>query len=182
MFQCPNCRAYTDLSAEVDDSNELYEDELEAAPQITRDQPLSEYPNDASPSGGGNAATESRSVEVEMVDVSDDERLAAVANNLALNHVESRGANENNETRRETGNPGSTHDPGQDGREYIQRSPNINIPNRSPSGQISSPTRNHLTPLQPGQSNNNNGAFEDNPLTPRNDSGPLAFDGRAGRI
>lgn len=32
MFQCPNCRAFTDLSAEVDDSNDVVENEEAKGP------------------------------------------------------------------------------------------------------------------------------------------------------
>ena len=35
MFQCPNCRAYTDLSAEVDDSNDAEEAAEEEVPAIS---------------------------------------------------------------------------------------------------------------------------------------------------
>ncbi|EEP80193.1 conserved hypothetical protein [Uncinocarpus reesii 1704] len=43
MFQCPNCRAYTDLSADVDDTNDLG-DESQMEPVHCRDQPAASQP------------------------------------------------------------------------------------------------------------------------------------------
>lgn len=61
MFQCPNCRAYTDLSAEVDDTNESEKDEregLDAPAAVTAAAPADPQPESArvTPSPGADPA------------------------------------------------------------------------------------------------------------------------------
>lgn len=66
MFQCPNCRAYTDLSAEVDDSNDFEGEDTEQKSSAAEDKPTSSseeiqtesHPN---PAGSNHAANHSLS-------------------------------------------------------------------------------------------------------------------------
>ncbi|EFE42375.1 FHA domain protein [Trichophyton verrucosum HKI 0517] len=49
MFQCPNCRAYTDLNAEVDDSNDPYEDKIHPSPNTQQQQQQPQQPQQPQP-------------------------------------------------------------------------------------------------------------------------------------
>ncbi|KMU81987.1 dma1 [Coccidioides immitis RMSCC 3703] len=63
----------------------------------------------------------------------------------------------------------------------IARTPNIDIPRRNFSRTVDQATQNRLA-ASTGASPIVRDNFEDCPLTPRNDLGPLALDGRAGRL
>ncbi|GLA06048.1 hypothetical protein AnigIFM60653_006569 [Aspergillus niger] len=164
MFQCPNCRAYTDLSAEVDDTNDFDEEDekkdtpedkqdttdasrsqtnspqLEAQPAPSGDEPR----QDNLPAEAGLAAN-IESMRLQDTDASDDARRprAPTSNNDAAP------ANADNEV---------------PGWQSVTQSPNALQTRQS-----------HLRADTPVRSESS----DDNPLTPLNDSGPLALDGRA---
>lgn len=171
MFQCPNCRAYTDLSAEVDDSNDPY------------DTPPTGAANGISTSETTNGVLSNPGVNP-LNSALDDANLAAMAEHLNL---QSGGT-----SRRADDNPSSNHvdgpvtvntseEPGTPERRTT-RGPNIVIPDSgSPATHLavsSQSNRRHPTGSETPVSDH----MEDGPLTPRNDSGPLAFDGHAGRL
>lgn len=154
IFQCPNCRAYTDLNAEVDDSNDMVDDEpkensLDVAPS---EQPRSQT---QSPARG----TDDPTGREETPEQSDNELpveagLAVNIENMRLHGEDTPGA--------QTPTPTSALNPNN-----VPRSASVNVP----GSQSASPS------AATGQSRPTQ---EDNPLTPRNDSGPLAFDGWTG--
>ncbi|KAK2801514.1 hypothetical protein FQN50_007730 [Emmonsiellopsis sp. PD_5] len=175
MFQCPNCRAYTDLSAEVDDSNDPFEDEAAAEPPNSRDQPVQDTvsPNNLTPPRLPNS-TAGRLSPSSANRPSDDDRLAAAMRNVNI---------EANSSRPRTADRSNAQINGADGASECSRSPNIDIPNNwSPHNQSLRAQAARRQSLQQGEAAGGNEMFEDNPLTPRNDFGPLAFDGRAGRL
>lgn len=160
IFQCPNCRAYTDLSAEVDDSNDMVDEEPKesensldiAAP--SEQQPRSQTQSPAQGTSSGDPP------ERETPEQSDGELpmeagLAVNIENMRLHGEETPGA--------QTPTPTPALNP-----DNVPRSASVNVPgsqSASPSAAVTGQSR-------PAQ--------EDNPLTPRNDSGPLAFDGWTG--
>ncbi|KAK2754485.1 hypothetical protein FQN54_006885 [Arachnomyces sp. PD_36] len=178
MFQCPNCRAYTDLSAEVDDSNDSYEAPPTAPPNGL---PASESTNGVLSNGDLNPPRPGL----------DDANLAAMTEHLNL---QSGGT-----PRRSDDNPSSNHadgpvtintsstseEPGTPERRTT-RGPNIVIPDSgSPATHLAvssqSTGTNRRLPTR-SETPVSSDHMEDGPLTPRNDSGPLAFDGHAGRL
>ncbi|KAL1966889.1 hypothetical protein VTN77DRAFT_3854 [Rasamsonia byssochlamydoides] len=164
MFQCPNCRAWTDLSAEVD-SNDSDDEEKREASKPNR-EPAPEAPQNNSEESHPQANG------VSQGHPSDDADLAAITENMRL---EERGT-----PGQEAGNPDSANNTTQEDATSNSRSANIPIPARSsptgtPSGASRQSQRRSDTPA-------NAETFEDNPMTPRNDNGLLAFDGRAGRL
>ncbi|KAK2741297.1 hypothetical protein FQN55_008394 [Onygenales sp. PD_40] len=180
IFQCPNCRAYTDLSAEVDDSNDPFEDAAAAEPPNSRDQPVQDtvFPNNLTPPGLPTS-TEERLSPSSANRPSDDDRLAAATRNMS---IEANG-NSNSNSRPRTADRSNAQVNGTDGASECSRSPNIDIPNNwSPHNQSLRAQAARRQPLQQGEAAGGNEMFEDTPLTPRNDFGPLAFDGRAGRL
>lgn len=149
MFQCPNCRAYTDLNAEPDDSPDV-EDTATATPGKSIDSSVRVghgSSNDEPGQPEETPASENANMSaIESENAADDE-LAARTDNLNI--------------REDSINSG-------------ERTPNIDIPN---AGRIQ-------LNRSAGSSNlgaTANGSLEDCPMTPRNDLGPLALDGRAGR-
>lgn len=157
MFQCPNCRAWTDLSAEVDDSDDEQRSTRRELPSGTpQNNPENEETRESHPLQE-NGASQGQS--------SDDADLAAITENMRL----------------EAENPdaGTTQD---EPTASNGRSANIPIPTRlSPTGTLSGASR-HGQSQRRSDTPGSTETFEDNPMTPRNDNGPLAFDGRAGRL
>lgn len=159
MFQCPNCRVWTDLNAEVDDTVEIEEDgqpELEsksADPEDGNDTATAPDDSAAGPAQADREATEPNDLAaiVETMDLEDRSTPMQDAEN----------PDSGNNSTAETGTPD----------ESTGRSANIPIPTSS-SIRVRPPSPESCGPE----------AFEDNPMTPRNDSGPLALDGRTGRF
>ncbi|PGH27678.1 hypothetical protein AJ80_00693 [Polytolypa hystricis UAMH7299] len=170
MFQCPNCRAYTDLSAEVDDSNDAYEEEATTEPPNARDQPVSECPINATPPRDGGPPVNEAEPPADRSRQPNVDQLTAATNSLALERTPS--PNRTGTTLQAASTEAT------DG---IPRSPNINIPSRSPPDEGSRLTQNRVSAIA-SDTLQASTMFEDNPMTPRNDLGPLAFDGRAGRL
>jgi hypothetical protein len=158
MFQCPNCRAFTDLSAEVDDSNDLEEKR--------------EKQTEGQPSNDSGEQAESEAISVSETNGTGEpqDQLEELAEENLVNDVQNLHLQDDQQTddTRSTASPApnsSTDD--------LARSANTNIPGWQPTQPLSVPPRqSHLRSETP--------TSDDNPLTPRNDSGPLAFDGRAG--
>ncbi|KAL2000529.1 hypothetical protein VTN02DRAFT_2969 [Thermoascus thermophilus] len=171
MFQCPNCRAYTDLSAEVDDSNDFDdEQDKDAAPGNHE-----EAKPDANPPGPetNHTAEESSPPEngAHQAILADDADLAAITEHMRLE--ERRALADAQDA--QSSNPGPEDSAG-----GVERSANIDIPNGQSSNPLSNALHGHQGQLR-GDTSGHAETFEDNPMTPRNDSGPLAFDGRASR-
>ncbi|KAJ5370628.1 E3 ubiquitin-protein ligase DMA2 [Penicillium cataractarum] len=178
MFQCPNCRAFTDLSAEVDDTNDVVENDEGKAP--TEATPT----NDAAESASGtqpavtaqattNGAEEQQPTPLEPHTEEPD--FVTDVENLHLqdDNDEASGSGIDMEDGRSSDSqaPSTSHDD-------LARSATISIPGFQPTQPLNVPAARqpHLRADTPGRSETS----DDNPLTPRNDSGPLAFDGRAG--
>ncbi|PGH03547.1 hypothetical protein GX51_03972 [Blastomyces parvus] len=210
MFQCPNCRAYTDLSAEVDDSNDPFEDEAHPEPPNSRDQPVQNYPDNDNNNNSNPTTNSARNSTGERPSSSaanghhrpstpDQDRLAGavdminldetpIAAPLAENGTTRRVSSNGNANANANGNVnggsdvvmtnGISEGPTSGIGEALSRSSNIDIP------QCLRPADGRRGPLPHGDGDGGGGGndmFEDTPLTPRNDFGPLAFDGRAGR-
>lgn len=182
MFQCPNCRAYTDLSAEVDDSNDSYE----APPSITTNG-LSV--GDASGGGGLLANGDARHSTGNIFNTPrpglEDANLAAITEHLNLQAGgTSTGIEDNPRPNRSDNDPVTLNvsEGSSSPDRRIQRSPNLAIPDPgSPVTHLAVTSQNRRIPAR-SETPVSTEPLEDGPLTPRNDSGPLAFDGHAGRL
>lgn len=174
MFQCPNCRAFTDLSAEVDDTpdhpetNENAEkgddENNEAVPAENAEQPSAETDSHANGvvTNGVTQPDEQHEpipeetdlgTDVENLHLQDDNRLDA-----------------DTEDSRSSGSPAPNTS-----NDDLARSATSNIPGWQSTQPLNVPGPSRLRADTPGMSETS----DDNPLTPRNDTGPLAFDGRA---
>ncbi|KAJ5152180.1 Zinc finger RING-type [Penicillium capsulatum] len=169
MFQCPNCRAFTDLSAEVDDSNDYEGGEQEKGESVAPAD--SEAPGaaaqavaDASATNGDErppSALESHPEETDLV--TDVENL----------HLQ-----DDQRPEVDTEDTGSSASPAPNGSsDDLARTAASNIPGWQPTQPLNVPAGSaRLRADTPVRSETS----DENPLTPRNDQGPLAFDGRAG--
>jgi hypothetical protein len=151
MFQCPNCRAYTDLSAEVDDTNDTVENDAPSGPPSARDHPVQGPPAATTLS---RAVTAQEPISTTAAATSGDV-LAAAVSNMSLSEVQAQELTANQ-----------------------RRTPNMDIPNQRQTQPGEAGTNNRSDLESPGIGD----TFEDCPLTPRNDLGPLALDGRAGHL
>lgn len=175
IFQCPNCRAYTDLSAEVDDSNDPVEEEpkenaLETVatnaeqPRSGTQSPALENVHQANSEASGQLGS----------DLPFEAGLAVNIENMRLHDGDSPLAQTENTPSANFPTPSPTSNP-----DNVPRSANVDIPgsqstSRTPSTLLTRPAQ--LRSDTPGRSE----LSDDNPLTPRNDTGPLAFDGWTG--
>jgi hypothetical protein len=171
MFQCPNCRAWTDLSAEVDDSMEFDEESAKEDADATEIKPdaTGDVNGDATNNANADAPGEQQQAAVQTngENVTNAGQLAAIAENLHLGE-------ETNTPMQDAENPDGASITSNGPVSSNSQSANIPIPNGSSShGNQSNPRSD--TPA-------NHETFEDDPMTPRNDSGPLALDGRAGHL
>lgn len=249
MFQCPNCRAYTDLSAEVDDSNDYEDKEVRESShedQATPEEPRSEHeehqenqenqetqepqepqdePNAPAAPGTGALLSELGTPQPEREQSDRGEPPAPEASRPPSQGLEteaqqpSTNGTNSFEERRPPAAQGSISHPELPLRMTTLSSPSLDEalaisfeglhlhrtrtatetedspnPPEAPSTNGDVPSHSHLdvpgwqsisphvrqalhrsdTPVRSESSE------ETNPLTPRNDSGPLAFDGRAG--
>ncbi|KAJ5952560.1 uncharacterized protein N7479_010973 [Penicillium vulpinum] len=166
MFQCPNCRAFTDLNAEVDDSNDSEE---KREKESTEDRTSNDSGEQLETEGPSVVET-NNSMEgppEQLGDLAEEENLV---NNVESLHLQD---DQHTDDTRSSASPApnsSTDD--------LVRSATINIPGWQPTQPLSVPSgrQSQLRTDTPVRSETS----DDNPLTPRNDSGPLAFDGRAG--
>lgn len=188
MFQCPNCRAYTDLSAEVDDSNDY--EEVEQKPKTTPEekkdsgelggeQPPAETNSSSSniPSSNTSSSGSNRSSDVPRHSEDRFSTSLPMEAGLAANIENMRFDLRDEPTEAAEESPRST-DPSLT-ISTTDRSANSDVPGwqaiaRTPSAVHCQQA--HLRSDTPVRSDSS----DENPLTPLNDSGPLAFDGRAG--
>lgn len=165
MFQCPNCRAYTDLSAEVDDSNDY--EEVEQKPASTeeqRDSSQDRRSETRTPQLENNPTPETSNSSQESVDAQPNSlpATAGLTHDVEIMHL-----NENSASRELDDETPRAADPSL----VVTGSIGIPVPTAS-ALQCRQAQLRADTPVRSESS-------EDNPLTPRNDSGPLVFDGRA---
>ncbi|EEQ31165.1 hypothetical protein McanMca71_005667 [Microsporum canis] len=186
MFQCPNCRAYTDLNAEVDDSNDSYEDKTKPAsnnntsrlpPQQPLDNNTNTTPRTHSSNNDNNNSSQNPSQPIVYTTTETDGTLAAATGNMTLEsdpEPEPEPEPESSEnTDGEVFHPAMEEPSGSPAAD-IQRSQSIDI--LSPNSANGAGRR-----RVPDRANRDTIYVED-PLTPRNDTGLLALDGRAGRL
>ncbi|KAJ5279628.1 hypothetical protein N7478_005000 [Penicillium angulare] len=171
MFQCPNCRAFTDLSAEVDDTNDY-----EAGSKEGKESPAPAAET-ASTGGPCPAATAAALINETTNSVADNQRDSIHIDHDLVTDVENLHLQDEQRPDVDTEDSRSTDSPAPNGsNEDLGRSAATNIPGWQPTQPLSVPVGSHLRVDTPNRSETS----DDNPLTPRNDSGPLAFDGRAG--
>ncbi|KAL4901662.1 hypothetical protein BDW74DRAFT_72022 [Aspergillus multicolor] len=159
MFQCPNCRAYTDLSAEVDDSND-YEAESAKQDLDSKKESAEEVRSTTCSPQPGTSCTSNVSGS------SEDPRTPELpADNLIAN-VESMHLADGNPPMQSPESVTSAPNSNIDvlGLESLTQS-STTVPSRQEELRVDTPMRSESS--------------DENPMTPRNDSGPLAFDGRA---
>ncbi|CAI7634486.1 hypothetical protein N7533_004715 [Penicillium manginii] len=166
MFQCPNCRAFTDLSAEVDDSNDQDVEARRAASANVSEEARSETQTPADVPAANNDAQQPPAQEAGRPE---DSELVTDVENLHLQEGQLLGADTESRGSNSPAPDSSSND--------LARSATINIPGFQPTLPLNVPSgrSSHLRADTPVRSETS----DDNPLTPRNDSGPLAFDGRA---
>ncbi|KAL4974003.1 hypothetical protein BDW66DRAFT_93408 [Aspergillus desertorum] len=160
MFQCPNCRAYTDLSAEVDDSND---NEAESGNQQTLDNQKVATDRVRSTTCSSQLGARSNS---SLLRASEDGHTPEIPfDNLAAN-VESMHLSDAHPPGPAPETITSALSPITDdsGLQSLTQSTTA-VPSRQEELRVDTPMRSESS--------------DENPLTPRNDSGPLAFDGRA---
>ncbi|KAF3483401.1 FHA domain-containing protein [Arthroderma uncinatum] len=183
MFQCPNCRAYTDLNAEVDDSNDSYEENIKPTANAQRQTP-SHFPPQAIENTASNSSrannNSSTTPPIVYTHTETDGTLAAATGNMTLESDPEPEPEPDLEpperVDRELYHP-AMQDPSESAMANdVQRSPNIDI--LSPSSTLRAGTGRRRVP----DSSNRDTIFVEDPLTPRNDTGLLALDGRAGRL
>ncbi|KAJ5489125.1 E3 ubiquitin-protein ligase DMA2 [Penicillium diatomitis] len=179
MFQCPNCRAFTDLSAEVDDTPDV----LEAKTEDTTEGALpagestashaETQPAAASPSVP--ATGEQQQGRTSLEPHTEEPDIATDVENLHLQDEDDRNSasgsgNEAEDDRNvDSAGPSTSNDD-------LARSATVSVTGFQPTQPVNVPLSRspRLRADTPAETS------DDNPLTPRNDMGPLAFDGRAG--
>ncbi|CEJ58792.1 Putative FHA domain protein [Penicillium brasilianum] len=178
MFQCPNCRAFTDLSAEVDDTNDVVEnDEANAPAEATSANDSADSASITQPAVTAQATTNGVGEQqpTPLEPHTEEPDFVTDVENLHLqdDNDEASGSAIDMEDGRSSDSPAPNAS-----NDDLTRSATISIPEFQPSQPLNVPAarRPHLRADTPGRSETS----DDNPLTPRNDSGPLAFDGRAG--
>jgi hypothetical protein len=178
MFQCPNCRAFTDLSAEVDDTNDVVENDedkatTEAASTNDSAEPLFGAQSVITSQATTHGVEEHESTPLEPH--SEEPDIVTDVENLHLqddgDQASGSGVDMEDSRSSDSQAPNTSNDD-------LARSATISIPGFQPTQPVNVPAarQSHLRADTPGRSETS----DDNPLTPRNDSGPLAFDGRAG--
>lgn len=178
MFQCPNCRAFTDLSAEVDDTNDVAENDENKAPAeatSTNDTAESGTQSFVTTPATTNGAAEQEPTPLEPH--SEEPDFVTDVENLHLQDDNDQGSGSGSGIDMEDGRSLDSPAPNTSN-DDLARSATISIPGFQPTQPVNVPAARqpHLRADTPGRSETS----DDNPLTPRNDSGPLAFDGRAG--
>ncbi|KAL4954672.1 hypothetical protein BDW69DRAFT_137545 [Aspergillus filifer] len=168
MFQCPNCRAYTDLSAEVDDSNDFEadteqkeEDKEETTNGLTNGTTNGVRSATCSPQLGTSCTSNATHSEGRQTPELPADSLVDQVENIRL--ADNHPAETASETSL-TSVPTPSTDLEVPGFQSLARAPTIAA--RQAELRVDTPNRSDSS--------------DENPLTPRNDSGPLAFDGRAG--
>lgn len=170
QFQCPNCRAYTDLSAEVDLAEEDLNEWLEAA--ADDDEGSAVEDNEGEMING----TSNHDDTVQMIDdnaqQSDDAIVIDASPAPAIIHrTPPRDVvNPGLLARRRGSNPASPQ---------IASVSAIDMPGRRDNGTLGSSLQ--PEPTRTASPNTEDITAGEGPLTPRNNAGPFVFDGSAGR-
>ncbi|PLN76720.1 hypothetical protein BDW42DRAFT_15286 [Aspergillus taichungensis] len=199
MFQCPNCRAYTDLSAEVDDTNEDEREAVDAPPAAAVAAPADPQPVStrvtpspgADPAGDPPAEHPSQNAEIAEADGGSHPTpppaagLADTVENMHLHDPEGApdgGALGPTETAVAT--------PPEPPRSVRSSPATTNTDSVAPALPVDVPGWQTLGPTpsvlacRPAQLRADtpvrSESSDDNVMTPENDSGILALDGRAG--
>lgn len=171
MFQCPNCRAFTDLSAEVDDTNDFEGDgEKDTKEPAVAESTQEDPPQTQESTNGPTANSAGETQDQQENHHSDEPSLVDDVENLHIDDEQQAGAASEDTRSSDSPAPNTSQDD-------LARSA-TNIPGWQPTQPLSVPSshQSHLRTDTPVRSETS----DENPLTPRNDSGPLAFDGRAG--
>jgi hypothetical protein len=176
MFQCPNCRAYTDLSAEVDDSNDSNDvdaskqkDDIQEPAQTSTAEASSGSQGPSAESGRTAAPTQERTES--NCQTSDAPAEEGLADNIENMRLQDDSPSETEAERTRNLAPSASPEPAVS---HITSAPTTASDGSVlPSHPVAIRQARTDTPFRSESS-------DDNPLTPRNDSGPLAFDGRAG--
>ncbi|KAL4740899.1 hypothetical protein BDV11DRAFT_203877 [Aspergillus similis] len=157
---CPNCRAYTDLSAEVDDTNDYETENTNQRTSDSKEVATNEVRSTTCSPQLGTSCTSSASPASE-----DGQTPELRADNLAAN-VESMHLTDGHPPRQgsETITSAPNSNTNVSGLQSLTQPPTT-VPSRYEELRVDTPMRSESS--------------DENPLTPRNDSGPLAFDGRA---
>lgn len=168
MFQCPNCRAFTDLSAEVDDTND-HDTEVKKSASTTANGPEQVRSETQTPADIPATDNDGQHRAAQEAERPEESELVTDVENLNLQEAQLPGA--------DTESRGSESPAPDSSNNDLARSATVNIPGFQPTQPLNVPTgrSSHLRADTPVRSETS----DDNPLTPRNDSGPLAFDGRA---
>ncbi|KAL4920570.1 hypothetical protein BDW62DRAFT_7749 [Aspergillus aurantiobrunneus] len=162
MFQCPNCRAYTDLNAEVDDSNDFEVEDTQQQASESKQEPADEVRSTTCSPQLETSCTSSGSRN------SEDRETPELPTDSLADNVENMQITDDNPLRLAPQTTiTSASNPSSDvpGWQSLAESPSI-VPPRQAELRVYTPIRSESS--------------DENPLTPRNESGPLAFDGRAG--
>ncbi|OAL31826.1 hypothetical protein AYO22_00696 [Fonsecaea multimorphosa] len=186
QFQCPNCRAYSDLTADVDlaqsDIDEWMEntdDPENQTAEASADATLeANHASDAHINGQVTGEPESANATVPTTTVNgDDTRMDMDSENPPVTISQSRTtdapATPNTSgllARRQATNPRSSE---------LSMSGNIDMPDQPVEEEMQvqlEQQRTHTQTPDPDQV-----VVAEGPLTPRNDAGPFVFDGSAGR-
>ncbi|KAL4930952.1 FHA domain protein [Aspergillus undulatus] len=162
MFQCPNCRAYTDLSAEVDDTNDFEAESTDQKDSEDKEEPTNGVRSTMCSTQLGTSCTSngSRSSEGRQTPELPADSLVDQVENIRL-------TDSNPTATAAESSITSPQNPDLEvpGFHSLTQSPTV-VPPRQAELRVDTPNRSESS--------------DENPLTPRNDSGPLAFDGRAG--
>lgn len=166
QFTCPNCRAVTDLEAEVDQIDEEWEEE-ELEPQEAQNAPTTENASNAPVNSMPEVPQHSHDVgattgEIEIPDAAPTEEADAIMTDDIA-----------------PPDPSESEDQSQvEAYEDVSASLDaVNIPNSTISmANHSEEMLRAPTPDPPADAISGEG-----PLTPRNNAGPFVFDGSAGR-
>lgn len=189
IFQCPNCRAYTDLSAEVDDTNDFVEEdeeeegeEEEQKNSASEGQPATEQQarsESQSPAPETNAtsisAQETPTQPANTSSAKSPEHNLPVEAGLAVN-IENMHLHEAETPVQSATNVNPPTSAPTSNAEGVPHSASLDIPGSQSASLSRGTLPNRPAQLTLGRAD----LSDDNPLTPRNDSGPLAFDGWTG--
>ncbi|EZG11207.1 hypothetical protein H106_00062 [Trichophyton rubrum CBS 735.88] len=208
MFQCPNCRAYTDLNAEVDDSNDPYEDKIHPSPNTQQQQQRQQqqpqqpqlqpqqqpqqpqhFPPQAPENNTSNTNTprthtannSNSAPPIVYTHTETDGTLATATGNMTLESDPEPEPEPEPEHEPSDGPDGEVFHPAAEAPSVshandVHRSHNIDI--LSPNSISGAGMGRRRVPDRA----NRDTIYVEDPLTPRNDTGLLALDGRAGRL
>ncbi|KAI9794914.1 MAG: hypothetical protein M1833_007361 [Piccolia ochrophora] len=192
QFLCPNCRAVTDLEAEIEDPGEEWKTQVEGfrtpkkradrSTDTIRSQTSRNLPSTDTDMSDSTGHEEALSTMIGSVSLEPDAPPSRTAPRDST-HTQREARSTSHPLRASNSNPAASPD---------NDVPSTNTSSRpSPDPDHEESNETHLTPLptQPiptpapsrGPSSSTEIVAGDGPLTPRNDAGPFVFDGSAGR-